>query len=120
MKTVKNLAPFLLLIGALSQVPTWAHATMESSAPAANTEVTTPPSVTLYFNEKPEANFSSIKVLDAAGTDETVGKATLAKTDTNALTVNLKTLKPGKYTVKWVAIGHDGHRRAGNYAFAVK
>ena len=120
MKTVKNIAIFLIFTGALSQVPTWAHATLESSVPVANAEVTSAPSVTLHFNEKPEAGFSSIKVLDAAGTDETTGKARGVKTDANALTVDLKTLKPGKYTVKWVAIGHDGHRRAGDYAFAVK
>lgn len=120
MKTVKNIASFMFLTGALSQVPTWAHATLESSVPTANAKVTSAPAVTLHFNEKPEVSFSSIKVLDATGTDETVGKATLVKTDTNALTVDLKTLKPGKYTVKWVASGHDGHRRMGDYVFLVK
>ena len=85
-----------------------------------NSKVASAPSVTLHFNEKPEASFSSIKVMDAAGTDETTGKARLGKTDATVLTIDLKALKPGKYTVKWVAVGHDGHRRAGDYVFAVK
>ena len=120
MKTLKNSAAFACIFAAISQVPTWAHATLLSSAPAANAKVVSAPSVTLHFNEKPEASFSSIKVMDAAGTDETTGKAHLGKTDATVLTVDLKALKAGKYTVKWVAVGHDGHRRSGDYMFAVK
>jgi methionine-rich copper-binding protein CopC len=30
------------------------------------------------------------------------------------------TLAPGKYTVQYTAVGHDGHRRKGEYSFTVK
>lgn len=120
MKTLKNSAAFLCIAGALSQVPTWSHATLVSSMPAANSMVTSAPSATLHFNEKPEASFSSIKVTDTAGTDETKGKARLGNADATVLTVDLKSLKPGKHIVKWTAVGHDGHRRTGDYIFTVK
>ena len=32
----------------------------------------------------------------------------------------LDSLKAGNYKVQWVGVGHDGHRRTGDYAFSVK
>lgn len=121
MKSLKIFAAFTLLSGAIIQSSAWAHASLVSSTPAAGAEVIkAPANISLHFNEKPEVNFSSIKVLNVEGVDEIASKATAGKANAHELTANLKILKPGKYTVKWVAVGHDGHRRSGDYGFLVK
>jgi hypothetical protein len=34
--------------------------------------------------------------------------------------VAVPALAPGKYTVRFIAVGDDGHRRTGSYSFTVK
>lgn len=121
MKTIQKLLLSVLVLAALIQMPAWAHASLETATPGKNAQLTTAPKeVMLYFNENLEANFSSIKVLDAGGRSVLTKKATVDIADPKTLHVPLDLLKPGQYTVKWVGVGHDGHRRAGDYKFSVK
>ena len=121
MKTAPYLIAVLLSATALIQSPAWAHASLARAEPASNAILTaSPTTVTLHFNEKLEANFSSIKVMDAIGQSVTTQKAELDVADPTILHVALPALQGGKYNVQWTAIGHDGHRRTGHYAFSVK
>lgn len=121
MKTPTYLIAVLLAAATLIESPAWAHAALASAEPANNaTLATSPATITLRFNEKLEGNFSSIKVMDAAGHAVTTQKAVLDVTDPKILHVALPALQGGKYSVQWSAIGHDGHRRTGDYTFSVK
>ena len=121
MNTVKALLLCLVASGALSQSSAWAHAGLAIAIPAKDAQLTSAPTlVTLKFNEKLEAGFSTIKVVDTAGHDIDAKKATPDPSDAAVLHAQLPALKPGTYTVQWVAVGQDGHRRTGNYKFAVK
>lgn len=121
MKTTQKLLIAVSVVAACFQAPVWAHASLESAVPGKNAQLTaTPKEVTLHFNESVEANFSSIKVLDAGGKSVLTKKAMVDAADSKTLHVPLDLLKPGQYTVQWVGVGHDGHRRAGDYKFLIK
>jgi methionine-rich copper-binding protein CopC len=121
MITTKKLLLSLTVLAALSQSPAWAHAALEGAMPAKNAELAdAPKDVTLQFNEELEPAFSSIKVLDVDGNDVLIQKAVVDAKNATVLHVPVTTLKPGKYTVQWAAVGHDGHRRHGDYVFSVR
>jgi methionine-rich copper-binding protein CopC len=98
----------------------WAHASLQSATPAKDAQVAAPKEVTLHFNEKLEAAFSTVKVVDSSGKAVTTEKATLDAADPSVMKVAVPALAPGKYTVQFVVVGYDGHRRKGDYSFTVK
>ena len=99
----------------------WAHATLKSAVPAKDAEVTTAPKeIALQFNEKLEAAFSSAKLVDSAGKEITTDKARLDPADPSIMKLAVPALKAGTYKVEYVGVGHDGHRRKGDYSFTVK
>jgi methionine-rich copper-binding protein CopC len=121
MKTFIKLPLSLFVLSALGQAPAWAHASLESAEPAKDVALTAAPKeVKLHFNENLEANFSSIKVIDGTGKNVVTKKAVVDAADPKTLHVPVDSLKAGKYLVQWVGVGHDGHRRTGNYGFTVK
>lgn len=99
----------------------WAHAGLQSAIPAKDAEVTTAPKeITLQFNEKLEAAFSNAKLVDSTGKEVTTGKATLDASNPSVMKLAVPALSAGKYKVEYVGVGHDGHRRKGDYSFTVK
>ena len=121
MKASKKVLLWLSILAGIAQAPAWAHASLESAVPAKNTQLTVPPKeVRLHFNENLEANFSSIKVLDSGGKNILLKKAAVDPQDRKTLLAPLDSLKAGNYKVQWVGVGHDGHRRSGDYMFLVK
>ena len=98
----------------------WAHATLQSATPAKDAVVAAPKEVAMKFNEKLEAAFSSAKLIDSSGKVVETEKAALDQADPSVMKLNVPKLSPGKYTVQYVVVGHDGHRRKGEYAFTVK
>lgn len=98
-----------------------AHAIVKQSQPAAGAVLTASPrEVKITFNEKVEAMFTSATVKNAAGATVSQEKATLDPADSAVLRLPVPTLAPGAYTVKWNAVGSDGHRRNGEIRFSVK
>ena len=99
----------------------WAHATLKSATPAKDAELTSAPKeITLQFNEKLEAAFSNAKLVDSTGKVVTADKATLDAADPSVMKLAVPALKAGRYRVEYVGVGHDGHRRKGDYSFTVK
>lgn len=99
----------------------WAHAALKSATPAKDAEVASAPKeITLQFNEKLEAAFSNAKLVDSTGKEVTTDKATLDAADASVMKLTVPALAPGKYKVEYVGVGHDGHRRKGDYSFTVK
>jgi hypothetical protein len=121
MKTLNKLRLALVIASALSLAQlAQAHASLKSSVPAAGSTVEAPKDVSLTFNEKVEEAFSAVTLKDAAGKDVTTPKAHVDAADVTTLHVDLPALSPGVYSVQWVAVGHDGHRRTGDFKFTVK
>jgi methionine-rich copper-binding protein CopC len=97
-----------------------AHAQLDHASPAVGSTVKTPPKeVTLSFTEAVEPKFSSIEVQDARGAAMQAGAAQGVGGNTAQLTVALKPLAAGTYTVKWRVLSVDTHRTQGNFSFTV-
>ena len=79
-----------------------------------------PTIIRLTFSERPEASLSEIRVLDASGVAYQLGKPTADNNDPFALSIPIKKLNVGVYTVNWrIVSAVDGHATAGAYAFGV-
>ena len=101
--------------------PAWAHAALQSATPAKDAVVEAAPAeITLRFNEKLEAAFSNAKLLDSSGKVVSTQKATLDQADPSVMRLPVPALTAGRYKVEYVGVGHDGHRRRGDYTFTVK
>jgi copper resistance protein C len=118
----KRLLPHLMLLVAtvlLLPRAALAHAFPEAEEPKVGSTVTAPPQqVAIRFDAPIEALFSKLDVLDSSGQSEDEGTPQV-NADTRTLTVNLKPLKPGDYTIKWSVVAKDGHRTEGSYTFTV-
>lgn len=98
-----------------------AHAYPTSQVPGAGATVTTSlKGVAIDFDDGLEAAFSSIGVTDTAGKSVANGKSVVDASNDKRMSVALKPLTPGGYTVAWVAVAADGHRTQGHYTFTVK
>jgi copper transport protein len=106
---------------ASSPAPAGAHALPQSSSPSPGSNLATPPSrVTITFGERPDPKLSTIKVLDKAGAPVVAGPTVPTEGDPLSLTVPLKPLPTGVYTVAWRTVSAvDGHLASGSFAFGV-
>lgn len=98
-----------------------AHAGLKNSDPmAGSTLEVAPKKITLTFNEKVEATFSSIVLTNGEGKAVATSKAIVDEANHAIMRVDVPTLSTGAYSVTWVAVGGDGHRRKGDFKFTVK
>jgi copper resistance protein C len=111
----------LLLVFWLAPTGAWAHAYLTKAVPAQRAVVFAPPeSVQLWFNERLEPAFSSLSVTDAAGTAVDTGDMRVGAADPKQLTVGLKPLAAGVYTVKFRVLSVDGHVVTNQFNFTVR
>ncbi|MGH2521479.1 MAG: CopD family protein [Anaerolineales bacterium] len=100
-----------------------AHATLLLAAPTPNGfyPADDPPTqVTLTFSEEVITAFAAIRILNQAGEAVDNGDVRIANPERTALTVSLKPLPTGLYTVAWKVISAiDGHSTSGSYVFGV-
>ncbi|MBM3948255.1 MAG: c-type cytochrome [SAR202 cluster bacterium] len=98
-----------------------AHANVARAEPPANSVLATAPTtVTIWFTEPVEPSFSSIRVLDSVGAQMDNGDSAVVADDPAALSVTLKPLADGTYTVVWRNVSTvDGHQVRGSYTFSV-
>jgi copper transport protein len=98
-----------------------AHSLRSGSEPAAGATLAAPPArVSITFTERPDPGLSSIHVLDATGTDQTTGPVGADPADPKTLTVALRPVGGGVFTVTWRTVSSvDGHAAAGSFAFGV-
>ncbi|MDB5108444.1 MAG: copC domain protein [Candidatus Binatus sp.] len=96
-----------------------AHAFPASESPRVGaTEQSAPASVSITFDNPVEQMFAKLQVLDSGGAPVTAQPPAL-KEDRRTLTVALKPLAAGEYTVKWSVASEDGHRTEGSYTFTI-
>jgi copper(I)-binding protein len=118
------LAPSRLILAATLMIgpagTSFAHAWLQSSIPAADSTVTrVPDQVSITFTSAIEPRFSTITVTgdNAQRVDDARPRA--AEGDTTHLSVGLRGLPPGTYTVAWHATSVDTHQTDGTYRFTV-
>ncbi len=109
-----------LLAGAiLAPARACAHAFPSAEQPHAGATLQAPPSqVTITFDAPIESLFATLEVLDGAGHNEAAGAPRLGA-KRRELSVALRPLGPGAYTVRWAVVAEDGHRTEGSYTFTV-
>lgn len=112
--------PAMLLAALVMHGTAWAHAALQSATPAKDAVVAAPTQIILQFTEKLEGAFSHAKVIDSSGTAVSTDKAALDPANPAILKLAVPALAAGKYRVEYVVVGHDGHRRKGDYFFTVK
>lgn len=96
-----------------------AHAFPTAEQPLVGATVNTSPSqITITYDAPIESLFARLEVLNGAGQNETAGPPHVARNQ-HELSVTLKPLKRGDYTVKWSVVAEDGHRTEGSYVFTV-
>src|SRR5262245_37319702 len=85
-----------------------AHAEITRVSPAAGSTVSAAPDqVTITLSERLEPKFSRIVVRDAAGTRVDQGNPTVSG---NTMSVSLKPLPAGTYSVRWQVLSVDTHK----------
>ncbi|MGH7040108.1 MAG: copper resistance CopC family protein, partial [Stellaceae bacterium] len=96
------------------------HAFLDHASPAVGSAVpTAPPAVTLWFSQDLEPAFSSVTVMNQAGTQVDLGNVRVPPGQPAELQVGLKPLPPGTYTVHWHVVSVDTHPTEGTFTFQV-
>ncbi len=92
----------------------------QTEAPAKGSTVKTAPSTLwIEFDDELEPDFTGMTVTDSMGMRVDQGPAKVAQKDSHHLSVGLKPLTPGVYTVTWHATDTDTHKTHGSYSFTV-
>jgi len=75
----------------------------------------------MSFNEAPDPTLSYIQVLDTSGRHHEVGRATSSPRAPRALSVEVRDMGKGVYTVAWRTVSaSDAHRVSGSFEFGVQ
>jgi len=121
MITIRSIAAALALAAILSSpAPILAHAFLDHSDPAVGSTVSaSPAALNLWFTQELEPAFSWVTVTDRSGAAVNDGSAAIDPTDQTELTVKLKQLPAGTYTVKWHVLSVDTHTTEGDFTFQV-
>jgi hypothetical protein len=114
-------AAFVLAELLVAPVAVRAHAFLDHADPAVGSTVPAPPTVIhLWFTQELEPAFSWVTVTDRSGATVNDGSATIDPSNKSELTIKLKPLSAGTYTVKWHALSVDTHTTEGDFIFQVK
>jgi len=99
----------------------FAHAYLVKSVPAGRaTLFSSPGKVQLWFNERLEPKYSSASVIDPDGKRVDADNAQVLADDPKQLSVALKRLPPGRYTVKFRVLSVDGHVVEQSFPFTIR
>src|SRR5580658_9120025 len=114
-------AAFVLAELLISPAAVRAHAFLDHSDPAVGSTVPTSPSfMHVWFTQELEPAFSWVTVSDKSGASLNDEPAAIDPSNKSELTVKLKPLSAGTYTVKWHALSVDTHTTEGDFTFQVK
>jgi copper transport protein len=106
-----------LSAAAAAAPPAWAHARLVSSTPADGDVVASPPrQVTIRFDDTVRARGGTTVVANSDKRSVVAGKP---RAHGRVLTIPLRKLRDGDYTVRWSVLSDDGHTIGGVLAFAV-
>jgi len=108
------------LVGLVVATGAIAHAMLDHALPRVGSSVRVAPDrVELWFSERLEPAFSTLKVVDSSGRQVDRGNAVVDERDRTHFTVSLLPLLSGTYRVVWRVVSVDTHATAGDFAFDV-
>jgi methionine-rich copper-binding protein CopC len=114
LRTVACLVGLAVATGAI------AHAMLDHAVPRVGSSVRVAPDrVELWFSERLEPAFSTLKVIDSSGHQVDRRDASVDEGDRTHFTVSLRPLPRGSYRVVWRVVSVDTHATAGDFAFEV-
>jgi methionine-rich copper-binding protein CopC len=114
--TVRSALVALVLLA--SVVTAAAHASLERAEPRRGARLKTPPAeVKLWFTEKLEPAFSSLRVQNAEGRRVDRADGRVDDVDRALLRATLAPLTPGTYRVAWRVLSVDSHVSQGEFTF---
>jgi hypothetical protein len=97
------------------------HAALVKSIPVRRAQIfKAPTQVQLWFNEKLEARFSSLVVIDSKGKRVDRGDAAVASDDPKRLFVGVNPLPPGPYKIRFRVLSVDGHVVEDEFPFTIR
>jgi copper transport protein len=117
-RRTRTLAAAAALSAAAAAAPSaWAHARLVSSTPADGDVLASPPrQVTIRFDDTVRARGGTTVVANSDKRSVVAGKP---RAHGRVLTIPLRKLRDGDYTVRWSVLSDDGHTVDGVLAFAV-
>lgn len=99
---------------------TLAHVHLDRSSPSKGESLTqAPQTIELWFSGKVDAEWSKVMVSDNNDNRYDTGEISNGD-DPEHLSVVVKPMKSGEYTVKLNVISGDGHRVKGHFSFTVR
>jgi copper transport protein len=108
-----------ILVIALA-APAWAHATLESSNPASDSQVDRAPTqITLSFSESVSINPRSVQLFSCTGGRATLGEPKHGAKSSEVVAPVDSKLASGRYLVVWRVISADSHPVDGAFYFTV-
>jgi copper(I)-binding protein len=119
---MRNISTLMLTTSILvaSAATAFAHAWLQSASPPVDSTVTqSPAELTIAFTGAIEPRFSTIEVTNDSAERMDDAQPRPAPGDGTRLSVGLRSLPPGMYTVAWHATSVDTHRTDGTYRFTV-
>jgi copper transport protein len=98
-----------------------AHAHLRKSDPAARERLNASPSaIRLWFTEKPELSFTSVRLRGSDSSEIALGSVVRMTGDPLGITLSIPTpLVAGTYVVLWRTAAADGHATSGSFSFEV-
>lgn len=98
-----------------------AHATLVKSDPPRRASLSAPPKqIQLWFNEKIEASYASVTVVDKDKKLVTENSPEVVAEDPKSVVLNLPEIDSGRYIVKYRVMSVDGHVIESSYDFSIK
>jgi methionine-rich copper-binding protein CopC len=98
-----------------------AHAFLDKAVPAVGAVVSVPPrEIRLTFTEGIEPAFSGIELSTAEDQSIKTPAAATDRINNTQLVLQVPSLAPGRYRVRWHVVSTDTHRSEGDYVFEVK
>ena len=99
----------------------YAHAYLVTSVPAGRaTLFSSPEKIQLWFNERLEPKYSSASVYGPDGQRVDADNAQVSTEDPKQLSVALKQLSAGRYTVRFRVLSVDGHVVEQSFPFTIR
>jgi copper resistance protein C len=97
----------ILLVSPSTVLP---HASLIKSVPARRAQIfKSPPHIQLWFNERLEARFSSLRVINSSGKRVDLGNVEVSTDDPKRISVGVNPLVPGQYKIRFRVLSVDGH-----------
>jgi copper resistance protein C len=97
------------------------HSGLQRTEPPAESKLKRPPSeVKLFFTERLEPAYSTVRVKDDNGAQVDRQDAHVDPSNPLLLRATLQPLEQGAYTVNWRVLSVDGHVTEGRFTFQVK